>query len=1199
LQLRNHHIIMKKKNLYATLIGINAYPQNPLGGCVNDALAMDEFLRSLCLQQEKDSMNRQGMIYHPLYLLAPAHPDQQRLSEHQSKNPHFMADQILEPSFQNVTTKAFEHLKQAKDGDICLLYYSGHGSTIEAPKEFAGNKSSLQNETIVCLDSRSVARDLIDKEIAFLLWDTLKGKNVHCLVIMDCCFAGNNTRAIQEDKGIRYRHTSASRNNIPFSSYLGHDQGFYTRQPDGTVAPKIGQYVQLAASMDNETAQETNSGGLFTSNLLEVLRKGGSARSYRELLQTTRASVRNRNPRQHPVAFSAKDQDLDQPFLGGGILPYRPSFEVRFDKETFQWKLFGGAMDGLESSPDNPTKVKILGTDKVFNIAEVHAGHSYLQAAPDELDSNTGQGYRAAISKLARPRMEVCLSDGILGNPQQLAALQTAYDKGTEFPYLNLSFDKEKKDAPYQICWTDDDEYVLVHTGSTVPVFKREANASAFLTQADVVGKWLVVSDLNNSNSMFSIEDFVFLLERIEGETINRKNLDRIEGEIVNKDGKLPEEVVFKYVNEKQPAFRLSIALSKDSRLASCHVGAMYLESKYGIKTDLIQPDASLLVRGGAPISLKFSLADMEYSTIPLSIDKKYYLYGINEIVSMLKIMVSTQPQQLDKYRQDNLELDDQPSVAYRSSKSLRSDLAFEEDASDLPDWCVFTSRFRLVGPNKHCALHSGSVANLGAFEVEVPEGFEALAYAATGDDVSRKLDLLKQQRSIGTARAFAPPSGLFGNANTLDQAFPAGHCAAADNSVQVLELSPVAKGVRVELPAGKTLKIRPKTAPAASNGLEAIVPFGYDEESGLYYPIGYSDGEGVVHIEQLPAPSEGQLERAGDINERSLGGSIKLFFQKVVWSRLSGAREYNRLSLHQRAEDGNIRSTDYLGSARTKNQAKAIAEALQGGEALLLIHGIIGDTTEMVKVAFETEALYKPFAGVLSYDYENLNSGIEAAAANLKEMLQACGFGEEKRLTIVAHSMGGLVSRYFIEHLGGDRYVKKLIQCGTPNGGSEIADFRRKVTGWLFAGLNGISIFKPYMGVASFLGKRLEKGLFRTLDEMDPDSTFLAKLNASSKSSPKLPYYLVGGDTSRIELQFPEEASRLKKILEAVKSRGIYTGLDLAVFDKAPNDMAVKVERMKHLPWGAHERTEVLPCDHVSYFVDEKSLKKLEEWVG
>jgi triacylglycerol esterase/lipase EstA (alpha/beta hydrolase family) len=303
-------------------------------------------------------------------------------------------------------------------------------------------------------------------------------------------------------------------------------------------------------------------------------------------------------------------------------------------------------------------------------------------------------------------------------------------------------------------------------------------------------------------------------------------------------------------------------------------------------------------------------------------------------------------------------------------------------------------------------------------------------------------------------------------------------------------------------------------------------------------------------------------------------------------------------LSLHRKDPNGKISEIAYLGSQRTQANAAQIKQTLGDGDALLLVHGIIGDTKGMVESVFERETLHKPFAGVLAYDYENLTSGIEAAAQKLKQMLLDCGFGEGKRLTIVAHSMGGLVSRYLIEHLEGDRFVKKLIQCGTPNSGSEIADFRRKLTGWLAAGMNGVALFQPYMAIASFLGRRLEKGLFRTLDEMDPDSDFLKELNASGKSDPGVPYYLIGGDTSQIEAAFPEDASLIKKVFALLSTRGIYQGLDLAVFDKAPNDMAVKVERMKDLPWGSHDVAQILECDHVSYFNNPVSIRQIENLV-
>jgi len=42
-----------------------------------------------------------------------------------------------------------------------------------------------------------------------------------------------------------------------------------------------------------------------------------------------------------------------------------------------------------------------------------------------------------------------------------------------------------------------------------------------------------------------------------------------------------------------------------------------------------------------------------------------------------------------------------------------------------------------------------------------------------------------------------------------------------------------------------------------------------------------------------------------------------------------------------------------------------------------------------------------------------------------------------KNKVIIIAHSMGGLVSRYYIENLGGDSKVDKLVTIGTPNHGT------------------------------------------------------------------------------------------------------------------------------------------------------------------
>ena len=201
--------------LYATFIGINNYPGHPLRGCVKDVLEVDALLKEQCAQQHENPL-----AYSPMYFLSPDSEDE-KLS---------IPAEYEEATFHNISTKAFRHLKQARTGDICVLYYSGHGSQTDAPKEFWHTKSDRQNETIVCVDSRTPGnRDLIDKELGYLIWDALEGKEVHCLVIMDCCHAGHNMRGQESSNMLRYRHEQASHVKVPVEEYIGFDdpRNFY------------------------------------------------------------------------------------------------------------------------------------------------------------------------------------------------------------------------------------------------------------------------------------------------------------------------------------------------------------------------------------------------------------------------------------------------------------------------------------------------------------------------------------------------------------------------------------------------------------------------------------------------------------------------------------------------------------------------------------------------------------------------------------------------------------------------------------------------------------------------------------------------------------------------------------------------------------------------------------------------------------
>jgi triacylglycerol lipase len=78
-------------------------------------------------------------------------------------------------------------------------------------------------------------------------------------------------------------------------------------------------------------------------------------------------------------------------------------------------------------------------------------------------------------------------------------------------------------------------------------------------------------------------------------------------------------------------------------------------------------------------------------------------------------------------------------------------------------------------------------------------------------------------------------------------------------------------------------------------------------------------------------------------------------------------------------------------------------------------------------------------FTSSLSFNYRSSGS-LEGLALQLKRAIdEGIGGG---RIDLVAHSMGGLVARFYLQQLGGARRVDRLITLGTPHQGTHAANF-------------------------------------------------------------------------------------------------------------------------------------------------------------
>ena len=193
-------------------------------------------------------------------------------------------------------------------------------------------------------------------------------------------------------------------------------------------------------------------------------------------------------------------------------------------------------------------------------------------------------------------------------------------------------------------------------------------------------------------------------------------------------------------------------------------------------------------------------------------------------------------------------------------------------------------------------------------------------------------------------------------------------------------------------------------------------------------------------------------------------------------------------------------------------------------------------------------------------------------------------------RLTAVVHSMGGLVSRCFIEREGGAPLIDRLITCGTPHGGSpwpKAEDFVLATTGLILNGvlhLTGVGAVAGH--VIGYLAKAIEK-VDNALDDMDPTSDLIRALAAAP--DPGLHYVVIRGTRP-----WPDTAdeSRGKRIIGKLATMGFD-----ALFGDKVNDMAVSLESATAV--GAGWARPPVPldaaCNHVSYFSSKEGMAAID----
>ncbi len=1138
------------RNIYALLVGIDEYPEpvSSLNGCVNDIQTIQNYLQ--------ERVAKDGYQLH-LYKLLNQKATRQGIID----------------GFRG-------HLCKAQKNDIVLFYYSGHGSQEQAPEEFWIVEPDRLNETLVCYDSRSGGGwDLADKELAKLIAE-VSTTQPHITIILDCCHSGAGTKdPLQETK---VRQANTDKRKRPIDSFLFNladleqlsDIASIEEHPTGWRIPK-GRHILLGACQASQKAKEFNGEGeqrgAFSYFLLDTLQQATGKLTYRDLFNRAKAIISGQVEAQLPQLEVNNAGDENQFFLDGAIAERTPYFTVSYSV-NYGWIMDGGAVHGLQSPSQGETIVlalfpfdspaqdlrepsKSIGEAKVI---EVLPQLSKIEiSGVENLYSDTTKTFKAVIISIPLPPLGVYFGGEQGGVKLAREAINSA---GLDSqPSVYIREEQELSQAQFRLLCRNN-QYVITRPANGRPLVAQiegytPENAQKAIRRLEHIARWNAIAQLSSSrNGVIKVGD--------------------IEMKVIFDDPELSQSgqmrLPYKYENGNWKPSYFRLKLINHSR-KPLYCALVNLTERFAVSAPFFDTGSVRLDPGE-------EIWAFDGDEIIFKVPDELWQQGVTEYKDIIKLIVCTAEFDARLMAQKALDIPrltqrDVPPPQQNSLDRLLNRVQSRDiergGKGSYEDWFADAITITTVRPLDNIPVSATRGINLAqGVKLQPHPSLEAHAHLTTVPQVSWDL-----------GGAIAPP--ILREDPQVSQTFQFTASRGTDPGLSVLELTQVEDHTVVTPDTPLRLWV---DAPLEEN--EYLLPVAYDGE--FFLPLGHTQktkGSVEVELERLPQPYS---------QERSVQGSIKIMFHKISAEKFGGGYEYPLLRVAQVASDETI---TYI---TDKEQIKELVK--NSKKVLLYIHGILGDTDNMVKsvqrakttLNGEEHPLKDNYDLVLTFDYENINTSIEENARHLKKRLEEVGLKPNRHrvLHIVAHSMGGLVSRWFIEREGGHKFVQHLVMLGTPNAGSPWSTVQEWVTFALALGINGLSeIFLPGKILGSLVNAIEDVDV--SLDQMKPGSEFLESLAASPKD-PRIPYSVIAGNTSLKALAVNgEELSKVKRLTEKLFRRVVESP-----FSGVANDIAVTVQSIKSIP----EKRKIAPqiqeiaCDHLTYFDTPEGLNALSQ---
>ena len=1030
------------------------------------------------------------------------------------------------------------HLVQAGPEDVVLFQYSGHGARSRAAAAFRHLYPDGWDEGLVCVDSREPGGfDLADKELAVLLQEVAV-QGPHVAVLLDCCHSGSATRGADDFTQARARFTHEIRTERPLETYL---DGYYSDRltQGGALEIPASRHILLAACERVQKAWESKDHrGVFTSTLLDVLGQAGSGIDYADLFLRARSAVRRYADDQTPQFETYAGFNAYSGFLGAAAAGPGQSYRVYFDQGV--WKANCGALHGLPTDPDRAVELALY-RETAPEVLAGHAQTTLVGAQASEvglldLSATQADRFQAQVTSLPVPPLPVRLT----GDSAGIEAVQKAYAAAPDQRAGGFALHTDAVDAAWCLA-AEGGRLRLTETRTGRLIQGAEAATAAM------------------AGHLFAVLKNIAAWERAVALQNHATRMDRqaVEFKFVEvlADGTehpYPEEAVTVDVARDAASGgnawqTITARLRASNRSAQpLHFALAYLSNAFGIQVPYNERIE--------PTNDRFDLIVGDSASLTMTLDPE----DGDEAIHYFQLIVSTE--RIDDFLLVQAPVEIGKIYPLTRGEGVLRGVSFGPPRQKLihkNEWFTKTIRVRLVRQRDQVGTTDTTLA---------------------GGRISIKgHPTLTARISLGTA-----PAGTRGAGMGSDSDF---HRALERQGLELLRFA----GTRGEAECVLELTDIQHPESLATQPLDLLLDLGLGADEQVL-PLTF-DGEDILLVGDPERETQGRTRVTIDHipdgiphQRRSLGKALRLYFFKTYLKRT----DVDELCWVEYRPDGTV----------ARHAEGVVAKAAGARNILLLVHGIIGDTLGMaqgVRLARDAggRGLDTRFDLVLTYDYENLSGSIEDKAQTLKTRLRDAGLHaqDDKRLTFLVHSMGGLIARWLIEREGGNRFIDHLVMCGTPNQGSPFGkiDSARNLTGLLTTwAINVFPAFAPFgTGLLAVLGR--SKKISPTLEQMATESAFIRQLNAGE--DPGVRYTLLAGDIRG----YDEGADPLLARLTAKLGKG---PLFDTLYQDAGHDIAVSTVSIEGVP-GPRAPIPVrrgVACHHLNYFVSDAGLKALAE---